>query len=77
MQTWSRVRGTCTSAGGTAENAAGRGFKLDVTGDTRGATYPKFFTTANDGDAINLNAGKVTVAYATAMPVEAHTRLAN
>ena len=34
-------------------------------------SYPKFFTTANDADAINLNAGTVTVNFAAAMPVEA------
>ncbi len=40
----------CSSATGTPESAAGRGFKLDVTGDTRRAAFPKFFTTANDAD---------------------------
>jgi uncharacterized repeat protein (TIGR01451 family) len=60
----------CSSATGTPESAAGSGFKLDVTGDTRPGTYPKFFTTANDADAINLNAGVVTVNFAVAMPVE-------
>lgn len=60
----------CSSATGTPESLAGRGFKLDVTGDTRPGTYPKFFTTANDADGANLNAGIVTVSYATAMPAE-------
>jgi len=60
----------CSSGAGTPESAAGSGFKLDVTGDTRPGTYPKFFTTANDADSINLNAGVVTVNFATAMPVE-------
>ena len=60
----------CSSAAGTPESLAGRGFKLDVTGDTRPGTYPKFFTTANDADGANLNAGTVTVSYATAMPAE-------
>lgn len=60
----------CISATGTAESAAGSGFKLDVSGGTRPGTYPKFFTTANDGDGANLTAGTVTVNYATAMPVE-------
>ena len=62
----------CSSATGTAENAAGRGFKLSLIGGTRpAASYPKFFTTANDADGANLNAGVVTVNYAAAMPVEA------
>lgn len=60
----------CSSATGTAENAAGRGFKLSLAGTTRPAGYPKFFTTANDADGANLNAGVVTVSYATAMPAE-------
>ena len=38
MRTWSQVpaeQQVASSATGTPENAAGRGFKLDVTGDTR------------------------------------------
>ena len=61
----------CSSASlVTAENAAGRGFKLDVTGDTRPGAFPKFFTTANDADGANLNGVNVTVSYAVAMPAE-------
>jgi uncharacterized repeat protein (TIGR01451 family) len=60
----------CVSATGTAENAAGRGFKLSLTGTSRPAGYPKFFTTANDADGANLNAGTVTVNYAVALPAE-------
>ena len=51
----------CVSGTGTPENAAGRGFKLDVTGDTSGRDLPKFFTTANDADGIELNGVNVTV----------------
>ena len=60
----------CVSATGTPENAAGRGFKLDVTGDTRPGTYPKFLTTAADADGATHAAGAVTVDYAAGMPVE-------
>ena len=63
----------CVSATGTPENAAGRGFKLDVTGDTRPGTYPKFLTTAADADGATYDvAGPrlVTIDYATGMPVE-------
>ena len=60
----------CSSGVGTPENAAGRGFKMDVTGDTR-AGFPKFFTTANDSDGADLNLANVTVNFAVAMPVEA------
>jgi hypothetical protein len=49
-----------------------RGFKIDVTGDTR-AGFPKFFTTANDADGIELNGVNVTVTYATVLPVEGVT----
>lgn len=62
----------CVSGTGTPENAAGRGFKIDVTGDTR-AGFPKFFTTANDADGIELNGVNVTVTYATVLPVEGVT----
>ena len=34
-------------------------------------SYPKFYTTLNDADAINLNAGTVMVDYAAALPLEA------
>jgi hypothetical protein len=55
---------------GTPENANGRGFKLDVTGDTRPGAYPKFFTTANDGDGADLNGAAVRIDYGPAMPAE-------
>jgi len=61
----------CSSGAGTPENAAGRGFKLSIAGTTRpAASYPKFFTTADDGDGANLNLGIVTVNYAAALPIE-------
>jgi hypothetical protein len=55
---------------GTPESANGSGFKLDVTGDTRPGTYPKFFTTANDNDGADLNGATVEIDYGPAMPVE-------
>lgn len=59
------------SAGaGTPESANGSGFKLDVTGDTRPGTYPKFFTTANDNDGADLNGTTVEIDYGPAMPAE-------
>lgn len=60
----------CVSGTGTPENAAGRGFRLSLTGASRPGTYPKFFTTANDSDGSDLNGSTVTVNYATAMPAE-------
>lgn len=55
---------------GTPESANGSGFKLDVTGDTRPGAYPKFFTTANDGDGADLNGTTVEIDYGPAMPAE-------
>jgi Concanavalin A-like lectin/glucanases superfamily len=62
----------CNSATGTPASATGRGFSIDVTGDTRGATYPKFLTTTNaDADGASHSAGSVVVNYAIALPAEA------
>ncbi len=62
---------SCASATGTAENAAGRGFKLDVVGDARGASYPKFLTTTSSVDGADFVTPNVGIDYAVAMPVEA------
>ncbi len=61
----------CVSATGTPEDAAGNGFKLDVTGDTRPGTYPKFLTTSANADGGTHAAGTVTIDYSQALPVEA------
>jgi Lamin Tail Domain/Concanavalin A-like lectin/glucanases superfamily len=62
----------CNSATGTPTSATGRGFSLDVTGDTRGASYPKFLTTTSaDTDGASHSAGNITINYPLAMPVEA------
>jgi len=61
---------SCTSAGGAQEGGSGSGFKLDVTGDTRPGTYPKFFSTANDTDGADLNGTTVEIDYGPAMPNE-------
>ena len=55
---------------GTAEDADGNGFRLDVAGDTRPGTYPKFFTSGNDGDGADLNGTTVEIDYGPAMPAE-------
>jgi hypothetical protein len=55
---------------GTPESANSSGFKLDVAGDTRPGTYPKFFTTANDNDGSDLNGTTVEIDYGPAMPAE-------
>lgn len=60
----------CVSGSGTPENALGKGFKLDVTGDTRPGTYPKFLTNAADSDGVTFASPNVTVTFAQAMPAE-------
>ena len=63
---------SCTSAGGAAEGAAGSGFKIDVTGDTRaggaGGAFPAFLTTGANADGATAAAGVVTIDYSQALP---------
>ncbi|MEQ1813844.1 MAG: hypothetical protein ABL860_05260 [Candidatus Nitrotoga sp.] len=64
---------SCTSASGAPESAAGAGFKIDVTGDTRaagaGGVFPAFLTTAVAGnDGASHNAGAVAIDYSIALP---------
>jgi hypothetical protein len=61
----------CASATGTPESAAGRGFKLDVTGDTRPGPYPKFLTSTNaDADGGAFSAGSVSLNFMQSLPTE-------
>lgn len=60
----------CSSATGTPESAAGKGFKLNVTGSLRPGPYPKFLTNAADSDGGTYAAPNVTIDYSQAMPVE-------
>jgi uncharacterized repeat protein (TIGR01451 family) len=68
----------CVSATGTPESAAGRGFKLSISGTPvapattlrPAAAYPKFFTTTADGDAAGLSGVSVTINYALGLPAE-------
>lgn len=63
---------SCTSASGTPESAAGSGFKIDVTGDTRtggsGGAFPAFLTTAANADGATAASGVVTIDYSQALP---------
>lgn len=56
----------------TPESIAGSGFKVTVLNSTR-VGFPKYFTTATDGDAVGIAADNVTItaAIASALPVEA------
>jgi len=63
---------TSASACATAENAAGKGFKVQSGGtSTRASTTAVYFTSANDADGVEHNAGTVSAALATALPLEA------
>jgi hypothetical protein len=60
---------------GTAENANGRGFRIQTSASrplagTAGgvAAVSSFFTSANDSDGADNNAGTVTINFGTAMP---------
>ncbi len=68
----------CSSASGTPESGSGKGFKLSIggtpvlpaTGLRPAASYPRYFTSAADGDAASLAAGSVTIDYSLALPAE-------
>ena len=60
---------SCASATGTAENAAGRGFKMSVAGSAR-TGFPKFFTTTSSVDGADFVTPNVNIDYAVAMPVD-------
>ena len=66
---------TCVSAAGTAESAANQGFKVTTSaarniGAACVAATSCFFTTANDADGVELNAGTVTATFATVLPAD-------
>ena len=62
---------TCLSAApGVPENAAGRGFKINVTGSTR-TGYPKYLTNAADADGATFASPNITIDYTTALPAVA------
>mgnify|MGYP002398908452 CR=1 FL=1 len=59
-----------TAGPGTAENAVGNGFKVThVSARTLGD--PLYYTTSNNSDGVDLNAGTVTATFATVLPAEA------
>jgi hypothetical protein len=61
----------CSSSAGTPSKATGAGFQVQSSaagralGGTGGTGY---FTTANDGDGADLNAGTITINFALALP---------
>jgi len=63
---------TCSSAAGTPESAAGKGFKVTASaarniGGTAAVTTG-YFTSANDADGVENNAGAITATFATILP---------
>lgn len=53
------------------ESAAGSGFKVNILASTRPASYPKYFTTAADADAVGIAGSTVTATITSALPAEA------
>jgi hypothetical protein len=68
---------TCSSAAGVPASIAGKGFKITASasrnmGGSAGgaAATTSYFTTANDADGVELNAGTVTATFATILPID-------
>lgn len=63
---------TCVSAAGTAESASGKGFKVTTSGARNiggvAAQTTGYFTSANDADGVELNAGTVTATFSAILP---------
>jgi hypothetical protein len=61
----------CSSAGGTPESGAGKGFRVQSSVGTRpvgAGTGSAYFTSANDSDGVDYNTGVVTASFGTALP---------
>lgn len=62
----------CVSAAGTAEGASGKGFKVTTSGARNiggvAAQTTGYFTSANDADGVELNAGTVTATFSAILP---------
>lgn len=63
--------GTNCAAGVSPASATGKGFKIvDAARTTAGAAYPKFLTSAADGDGATFAGGTVTIDFSAALPAE-------
>lgn len=64
--------GACSEATDVPTSASGYGFRVSCVANVGGTrtchTTPQFFTTANDNDAVDLDAGSVDVNFALALP---------
>jgi hypothetical protein len=61
----------CSSGTGTPSKATGAGFQVQSSAAGRalgGTGATGYFTTANDGDGADLNAGTITINFALALP---------
>jgi hypothetical protein len=61
----------CSSSTGTPSKASGAGFQVQSSAAGRalgGSGATGYFTTANDGDGADLNAGTITINFALALP---------
>lgn len=65
---------TCVTAAGTAESASGKGFKVTTSAARNiggvAAQTTGYFTSANDADGVELNAGTVTATFAAILPTD-------
>jgi len=65
---------TCVSAAGTAESASGKGFKVTASAARNiggsAAVTTHYFTSANDADGVDNNAGAITATFATILPAD-------
>ena len=65
---------TCVSAAGTAESLSGKGFKVTTSGARNiGGVATQtigFFTSANDADGVELNAGTITATFSAILPLD-------
>lgn len=68
---------TCSSATGTAESGAGRGFKVTANalrvlgGSAAGSNTVSYFTTASDADGVDIAGQAITATFATVLPADA------
>jgi hypothetical protein len=61
--------GANCAAGVAPTSAAGAGFRMTTTSTRAG--FPKFLTSASDGDGATFSGGTVTINFSSALPVEA------
>lgn len=64
------MNNTLNTATPTPDIAAGRGFRVSHSAGRSMTGWPKYFSTANDADGVDLNVSTITANFATILPVE-------